>query len=398
MRYDTDGRERLLTGHAGRLFVLLTFALVAMKLAQRVLPPLLPVITDDLVITPFAAGVALSVLRLARAGMQYPGGLVADQLTRTTIIVPSLVLAIAGLGLLSLSPTYAVLLVALVVFGAGLGLYSPATKALLSDLYQEKRGRAFGLHMMGGDFAGILAAGVAIGIVAVATWRAAFLLSLLVLLPVPVVFYRLSRESVSTSISSVDPEIRETTARLVGDPQIRWVVLAYMLFVVAGSGVASFLPTFLAEVHGFSFAFASSAFALLYAVGIVSMPAAGTASDRFPRLIVASGSLAVAAAGLVVLVGAPAEVAVVGAIVVYAVGQRALPPALQAHLMDRFPDDSMGGDFGAIRTLYMTVGSAGPAYTGFVAGTFGYVPAYASLAVLYLVAGGILVRLFLIER
>jgi MFS family permease len=162
MRYDTDGEERLLTGHTGRLFLLLTVTLVALKLAQRLFPSLLPVIIDDLAITPFAAGVALSVLRLARATMQYPGGSLADGLTRTCVVLSSLGLALVGLAALALANTYAALLAGIVVFGAGLGLYPPASRALLSDLYHEKQGRAFGLHTMGNDLYRILAAGLAV--------------------------------------------------------------------------------------------------------------------------------------------------------------------------------------------------------------------------------------------
>jgi MFS family permease len=75
---------------------------------------------------------------------------------------------------------------------------------------------------------------------------------------------------------------------------------------------------------------------------------------------------------------------------VYAVGHTAIPPPLQAYLMDLFPDDNVGGDFGAVRMTYLAIGSFGPAYVGFLAGQFGYVPAFTTLIGFLLLAGLIL--------
>ncbi|MFB6299911.1 MAG: MFS transporter [Halobacteriales archaeon] len=388
MGYNTDGEERLFRGHSGRLFVLITIAFLSVKLVQRLLPPLLPVIIDDLAITSFLAGVALSVMSLFRAGMQFPSGRFADALTRTTVLLAALGLVVTSLLVLMVTPSYVGFVIGVALFGMASGLYDPADRALLSDLFREKRGRAFGLHMMGSDGSGILAAGLAVWIVTVASWRAAFLPSLVVLAVVPIVLYRLSRESVV--FEEVELGALATGHRLFGDPRMRWLLLSYSLFVFASIAVTSFLPTFLTAVHGVSLAVASSAFALLYAVGIVAKPIAGTVSDRFHRPIVAGSGLAVGGAGLAVIVGAPDERIAIAGIVLYALGQRAVPPALQSHLMDRFPDESMGGDLGAMRTVYMGVGSLGPAYIGLLADRFDYIAAYTSLIALFLLAAGVL--------
>lgn len=388
MTYETDGRERLLTGHTGRLFLLTTVIVVSLQLAQRMLPPLLPAIIDDLGITAFMAGTALSVLQLARASMEYPGGRLADQLSRTTVILASLGLGIVGMAALSLSVTYGVFLIGVTILGMALGLYVPSSRTLLSDIFHEKRGRAFGLNMLGSDLSGILAAGITIWIVSVATWRGAFLPLTLVLLPLPFVFYRLSREPIR--IGSIDVGLRETGIRVFGNPSMRWLVVVYSLYMIASSSVTSFLPTFLIDVHGVSFAVASSAFALVFAVGLVSRPVSGVLSDWRSRPLVAGGSLVVASAGLGAIVVAPIKAAALGGVVVFALGQKSVTPALQAHLMDRFPDESMGSDFGAFRAIYKAVGSLGPGYTGFVADTFGFVPAFVSLVCFFLLGGVIL--------
>jgi len=388
MVYVTDGEERLLSGHTGRLFFLLTLILVCLQLTQRILPPLLPAIIDDLSISAFLAGAALTLFRIARAIMEYPSGRLADQLSRTTVLLACILLVIVGVVFLSLAVTYPNFLFGIILFGFGFGLFSPASRALLSDVFVEKRGRAFGLHLMGGDISGVLAAGIAILVLSIGDWRGAFLPLSILLCFLLISFYFYSREPIQ--IGRVELEVRETAGRLFADTTLRWILVVYALFVMASSGVISFLPTFLIEAHGFSLELASMAFAMVYGIGTLAKPASGYLSDLLPRPPVAGGSLLIASCGLGLLVVAPVlELAIVG-VFLYAIGQRGVPPALQAFLMDRFPDGSMGGDLGAIRTVYLTVGSFGPGYTGLIVSTLGFVPAYSSLVLFYVTGGAIL--------
>jgi predicted MFS family arabinose efflux permease len=388
MVYETDGEERLVTGHTGRLFLLLTVILVCLQLTQRILPPLLPAIIDDLSITAFLAGVALTSFRIARASMEYPSGRFADQLSRTTVLLTCVSVVIVGVLVLSIATNYLIFLIGVVLFGVGFGLYSPASRALLSDVFVEKRGRAFGLHMMGGDISGVLAAGIAVVVLAIGTWRGAFLPLSVLLFILLIAFYVYSREPIR--IERVELGVRHTAGRLIKNPTLRWVLVVYALFVMASSGVISFLPTFLIEVHGFSFEFASVAFALVYGIGIFSKPLSGYLSDVLPRPPVAGGSLLIAGFGLGLLILAPLGGIVLGGVIIFAFGQRGVPPALQAFLMDRFPDGSMGGDLGAMRTFYTGVGSLGPTYVGYVAGLESYGAAFAGLIVCMLASAGLI--------
>ncbi|MFB6206190.1 MAG: MFS transporter [Haloglomus sp.] len=390
----SDGSEQLFRGYTGRMLVLLTMGFLAMQLTQRVLPPLLPVIIDELRITPFEAGLALSLLSIARALSQYPSGRISDRLSRKTVILPSVGLCIVGLGLLLLSPVYVAFLASLVVFGVGYGLYDPADRALLSELFEAKRGRAFGVHMVAGEMAGILAAGIAV--VVVAAWRLAFAVPFCLLLVVLAAFPRWNREPIE--LRRVPLDVRETVARLGRTSRVRWLLVAYVLFIFASKGVISFLPTFLVTVHDFSIGTASGAFALLYVVGTVVRPITGVLSDRFPRPVVAGSGLLLASGSLGGLILAPTPAVVLLSIAGYAIGQRGYPPPMQAFIMDIFPDESRGGDLGALRTIYMGLGSLGPTYVGYVAGRVGYPAAYAGIVACFLVASGITYRLTTGER
>lgn len=387
MTYKSDGRERLFSGHTGLMFLFLTIILVALAIAQRLLPPLLPAISDDLGLTPFTAGIALTMFRLARSTMQYPSGRFADQIGRTPILLLSVGLATVGVAILAVSWSFLGFLAGVTIFGIGRGFYTPAARALLSDIFHEKRGQAFGLNMIGSDISGIIASGLAVWIVAVATWRSAFFPLVLILLPLPFLLHWLSRESYT--VTWPDLGLRATGTRIFGRQSMRLLLVVYSFYVFSLSGLTSFLPTFLAEVHDFSFALASFSFAIIFTVGIVSRPVSGFISDHASRPLIAGVCFFVAAAGIGALAYGPIQPVIIGGVVLFAIGQKGAPPALQAYMMDRFPDESMGGDLGAMRGVYMTIGSFGPGYTGYVANEFGFLLAFSSLIV-FLSLGGLI--------
>lgn len=395
MVYETDEHERLFRGHTGALFVLLTVALVCLQLSQRLLPPFLPVIIDDLGITAFLAGIALTLLRVSRAGVEYPGGRFADERSRTVVLLCALTLTTIGVAMLYFSRSYWLFLSGVTIFGMGLGLYIPASRALLSDVFVEKRGRAFGLHMMGSDVSGILASGIAIWILTVAAWQVTFLPLFLVLLPFPVLLYYLSREQ--TKRGRIELGLFDTVRRLLGEATVRWTVVVYSLFIFASGGVTGFLPAYLIESHGVSFAFASSAFALIYVVGVVAKPLSGTISDKVSRPLVAGSGLVLASAGLIILLIAPSVEVMILGIVVHSLGHRGMPPALQAYLMDHFSDANRGADFGGVRAIYQMFGSLGPGFTGLVISLAGFEAAYGCLAAIFIAGATILIYCIYLE-
>lgn len=380
--------ERLFAGYSGRLFLILTLGFFIITMGRRLLPPLLPEIIDTLGITSFGAGIALSVFTVVRASAQYPGGRYADQLSRTTVLLVSFALAIIGFSLLAATIQYAMLLLGVAVIGAASGLFVPANRALLSDLFEAKRGQAFGINMSASDITGIVAAGLAIAVVDLASWQTAFLLVILPTAIILVVFAWVSQEPIT--ITRAQLGLRETVSRLFGKKRFRLVVAAYSLRSFATSGVTNFLPVFLIATQGFSFEFASGAYALRFVVGIVAKPVSGVLGDRVSRPGIAIVSLLVTGTGIGLLVIAPSGMVAIGGIILYALGQKSFGAPMQAYLMDSFPDASMGGDLGATRTTYMGLASLGPAVIGFLADVASFPIAYASTLLLLLFASGII--------
>ena len=385
MTATTDGAERLATGYGGRLFVAVSAGWLFLQGGRLVLSPLLPEVRADLALSNAEAGFAFTVLWGLYALLQYPSGRLSDRLSRKTLLVAGLAVAAAGFVVLGLAATYLQFLLGAVVVGLGVGLYPTAARALVSDLFVERRGQAFGLHTASGDFGGLLAAGLATLVVGVATWRLAYLPVVASVALVALSLHAWSREPYE--VARVDLAVRETGRRLLRTARFRGLLVAYALFSVSWQSTTAFLPTFLLVEKGFAPAVANAGFGAYFLVGAVVKPVSGGLGDRFRRDRLAPAAVGLAAVTMAVVLAADGAAVVAVAVVVFAAGLMAFPPLMQAHLMDAFPTESMGGDLGGMRTLYIAVGSLGPTAVGLVADAASLGVAFAGLAGCMLLCG-----------
>jgi MFS family permease len=385
------GEERLFTGDVGRLSLTFGVGVLTLNLGRQAIPPLLPTIIADLGITPSQAGFALTALAGAFAAVQYVSGRVTDELSRTAVLVPSLLVICVGFVLLTVATSYPLFVASTTVIGLGAGAYVISMRISLSDLFVDRRGEAIGLNTAAGQLGNVMAAGLAVATIAVATWRTAFLPVIAVLALVVAAVHVWGHDAYA--VGRVDLDVRGTFRRLLVMPRIRWLLLAYALVIFTWQGVVGFLPTLLQVDKGLSSSLASGGFALMFAVGMLVQPFGGRLSDRFSRIGVAGGALVVGTLGVALLVTASAHLLVATGIVLLAAGMMTFPPVTQAYLLDLFPASSAGGDFGAFRTLYKLLASLGPAYVGVTAERASYTVAFGGFGVCLLVSAGILLFL-----
>lgn len=378
--------ERLFSGYTGRVFIVLSVGMMAVKVGRYALPPLLPAVISSLSITEFEAGIALSAMTVGFAVMQFPGGRLSDKLSRKTILSVGLGMLLAGFLVLTITPLFFVFLLGCFLIGAGDGFYSPASMAYISDIFHEYRGRAFGLHMASIDLGGVLAAGLAVVVLARTSWRMAFVPITVCIVIVFVLLYYVSREGFVVERSSL--KLVSTIRRLAGASRIRWILVVYTLYVFAWYGISGFLPTYL-QAQGSSTEIASIAFAMLFGIGVVAKPLSGGLSDIFQRPMIGAASLGLSAVGVALLIFGSMEVLIIFGVVLYAIGHKSFAPVMQAYLMDIFADDSKGGDLGAVRTTYIGLGSVGPAYVGFVVGFANYQVAFFGFLICLLLGSGL---------
>ncbi len=370
-----------------------TFTMVTLfgSLGRLVLSPLLPTIIADLEISRAAAGVGLTVLWAFTALAQFPGGRLSDALSRKTMLLAGLGANVVGFTMLALSDGYAQLVVSLAIVGVGTGLFIPAKYLVLTELFVERRGRAFGVNSAAAEIGGVLASVAAVAVLALGAWRVTFVPVAGILLLGILAFAVWSDERVTLARTRLD--VRGTARRLVGNRDLLLLLVTFSLFSFVWQGVTGFLPDFLHVHKEFSQTFASNAFAVLFVVAAIVTPVVGSLGDRLGHARVGVLTPLVGSVGLGVIILAGDRVGVLAGIAVLASGIGSFWPLLYAHLMDALPDQDMGGDFGATRTVFMGLGSLGPAYVGVVVDVSGYVTAFVGFVGCLLVTTALLVAI-----
>ena len=350
--------------------------------------PLLPRIVADLEITTATAGLALTLLQIVYAVVQYPSGQWSDALGRATIIVPALIVLVLGFSIIGVTTTVGLFVVGVVVIGIGKGLIASPERALLFDLFETKRGRALGVYAAGTDVGGLLASGLAIVVLTFAGWQATFLPIIVALVATTLLFVSLNREPYRFERPTT--EFVAPIKRLFTTREQVSVLLAYSLFYVMVSGFLNFFPTYLTVTKDMSAAAASAMFAVVFVVGMVIKPAVGTISDRYSRPLVGIGGFLVAAGALVGILLVQSRWLLVASVVLLAVGYKTQFPIADALVMEAAPDESMGGDLGAARAVFLGIGSLGPVIIGTLATVYNFRIAFSVLVVSLLASATIL--------
>jgi MFS family permease len=243
------GREPLVTGSTGGLAIALGFGQYAISPGRQVLPPLIPTIIEDLLITTDQTGFALTTMCGLFALVQYPAGRFSDQVSRKTVIVTSLSTVVAGCLVLFGSSSYSIFLIGVGLVGAGSGSYVVSMRAQLADLDVARRGKAIGLNQVAGNVGNIMASVLAFAVITYATWNSSFII-VSVILAFSIILYNL-RSSEEYVFEYVDLSVCSTVTRLLSRSELRLLLASYTLAIFAGYGSLGFLPTVLEFNKGF---------------------------------------------------------------------------------------------------------------------------------------------------
>ncbi len=369
------------------MLLVLTLGWATLQTARFLLPPLLPRIQATLGLTDAAAGLALMLFGLVYAAVQFPAGSYSDAMGRAVLVVAGCLVIFAALVGLAFATTPILFVGGIVLLGLGRGLYSSPSRALLGDLFSDDRGLALGIVSAGTDLGGLAGAGLAIVVLATATWRSAFLPLGLVLVLVTALFVFWNDEPYRFHRVSLDPT--GTVRDIVATPARREVLLAFSLFHVAIGGLTNFFPLLLVA-GGRTEAVASGVFAVLFLAGLVVKPVAGRVSDRFPRVAVSVIGLVVAAAGIAVVLLFDGLALVLVGTVLTAVGYKTQFPIADALVIESATDESVGASLGAARSVFLAANAMGPGLVGVVAQVRSYEAAFTVLAACLVLAAAVL--------
>lgn len=291
----------------GRSFFLTTLPLFVVAhcfhhLLTAIPIPLLPFIRDQFNLSYTQSAFVTSAFSLANAFSQLPGGWLADRVgPRILITLGILGVAIAGL-LVGISQNYTLMLVFLIIMGLLAGGYHPAATPLIaSSVEPQQRGRALGIHLIGGNASFFLAPLIAGAIAGAWGWHASFIGLAIPTAIFGVIFVLfLSRRS-SMSQSKAERGYLEEAPPAPGYKRRIAAMLA--LNTLAGGAawsVTSFLPLYAVDQFGLSEQLSASLLSIIWSTGLWSGPIGGYISDRLGRAPVIIISFLVRG-GLVVL-------------------------------------------------------------------------------------------------
>jgi len=245
--------------------------------------PLLPYIRDDFGLDYTQSGLVLSAFSLAYGISQLPTGWLADRVG-PRILIATGISGVAFFGILvGISPTYMLMLVFMVLMGVAAGGYHPSAPPLISTTVDAKnRGRAFGIHMIGGSSSYFLAPLAGAAIASVWGWRGSFLTLAVPAIVIGIVVYIFVGRRIATNdmtqkqadISSEKP--MPTKKRHL----VALILLSAMISAVVHS-INDFIPLYMVDNFGVSRETAAFYVALIAACGIWVGPIGGILSDRF---------------------------------------------------------------------------------------------------------------------
>ena len=333
---------------------------------RMIYPAVLPYIRDTYGLTLTTAGFLVTVLWIAYACGQLPGGILADWAGERRLLIASSLLAAAMLALVVVADSAVVLFGATALFGAGTALYGVSRFTILQKIYPEELGTATGVTMAAGDVGNAVMPPAAGAIAAAAAWQYGF--------GAAVPLFLLAAVGLSTTLprgEAATGTLRESLALEDVVPTLSqpFVVRGTALLVIWAVIVQAFLgfyPTYLIDVKGFSTRIATGLFGFFFALGILMKPIAGRAYDgigvRMPVLaLMSTAGLALAAFPFV---GTPWLFVPLTALVSSLLGFETI---VIADLTRRLPDGTQGTNLGALRTVYLALGALSPVIFGAIA-------------------------------
>ena len=315
------------------LFVLAHFS---HHLVSALITPLLPQIRDSLSLSYTRAGLLVSGFSITYGIAQLPGGWLADRLGYSTLIVAG-ISGVAVFGLLSgLTASYAPLFVFLVLMGFSGGGYHPSASPLVSLAAGGKlRGRALGIHQIGGTASYFLAPLIAVGIARVLGWRGSFVLLSSLTFLYGILFYTLLRRWGYTDIDRRGGPHSETGTAVQEQPlrNLVPVIIVSSAVQIFVSSTISFLPLYVVDSLSGSEETAAALLSVAHSAGLWAGPLAGSASDRVGKKPIILCTAAIGAPLIFLLNHVSLGGSIVAALLFFGVAQYMSMPVTEAYLI-----------------------------------------------------------------
>jgi len=337
--------------------------------------PMLPLIRNEFSLDYARSGLVISAFQLSYGISQVPSGWLADRIgARLVMAIGISGLALAGI-MIGLSRTYVTLLVAMILMGILGGGYHPASPPVISAMVPpQNRGRALGLHMIGGAASFFLAPIVAATIATGWGWRAPFIVMAVPAFVFGLVFFLILRRrniGQKVKIARITENPVRTSRPLGRRHLITFFTLVIFTHAVTYS-VVSFIPLYLTDHFGAPKGLAAASISLIYSSGLWVPPVTGYLSDRFGRIPVILGACFLAAPAVYLLNIVPYGLGLVPLLMLIGLVEYAHSPVAQAYILDHISEKHRGTLLGLYFFGNMESGGLFTPLLGLAVDTFGF--------------------------
>ncbi|ATW87493.1 sugar phosphate permease [Halohasta litchfieldiae] len=402
------------------LVFLVAFLWFMVQFLRFIFPPLFGTFQDVYGVSNTQTGLLFTLLMFGYSAMQFPGGWLGDRFHEVSVMAGGALLFALAAVFAGFAPTFTLIMVAAVGIGIGTGIHKTVAIAYLSRVYPERTGLSLGIMDTIGQFGGMLAPIVVVGLLAsVLPWESVFFIGAAVsVVLAAALFYRAhpnkgyerrdqqgavdhppdddvdqpTSETPDTSSETEtvdDPDDATSYLAIFSDRKILLFLAVTMLFTFSWNGLSAFFPLFLADEKGLSPSVAGIAYSLLFAAS-VSQTVTGGASDRVGKLAISLLLFGVMIGGLIALLVTDSVVLILGLTVITGIGFHGFRPVRDSYLMDLIPPEIGGGTLGIVRTGMTAIGGVAPVVIGYLSDVFGFVVAF-GLIVCVLACGGLLI-------
>jgi MFS transporter, FSR family, fosmidomycin resistance protein len=272
------------------------------------LPPLFPLLRDELDVSYAALGLLVTAFNLATGAAQIPAGFLVDRFGARRLLLFGLGVMGGAMLALGFAPSYWPMLALIALAGIGNSVFHPADYAILSASVERAwLGRAFSIHTFTGNLGFVLAPAGMIALAALLGWRAALsaagVLAFVVLGAMLAWGDVLRDHAGSTDQTRHKPDRPSAGAPFLLSGPVLLLFLFYVLTAMFTSGVHSFSVTALNGLWGTELAVANvilSSFLTASAAGILL---GGLIADRTHRYAALTVAVFGAAAALTLIPG-----------------------------------------------------------------------------------------------
>ncbi len=257
------------------------------------LPPLLADIRREFGVSLLDVLAAANVMYLLFGAIAIPAGYLADRVGSRGMLVLASAGCAASTAVLALAPNFMVFGVALGALGLFAGLYHPSGLSLLSrSIASGERGRAIGIHGVGGNFGEAIAPAIAALLAARLGWRTGYLVVGAIALVSMLLAASLSSDDVGAPAEA--GVLRAPSNRRKWNPlgaltsfwrsrPLRWLLVSAVAGGFVYRGVLTFLPLHLTDGATDGSRVGAYLTSLVLVAGMAAQRFGGELADRLPR-------------------------------------------------------------------------------------------------------------------